>query len=92
MKTETADANIHIRVRPEEREMIDRAARLRGMNRSQFIMAAATKEAANAVFDNSVIRMSGEDFDAFMHALDHPAGPNEKLKALLSTPPVWAGS
>jgi uncharacterized protein (DUF1778 family) len=90
MGTQAAETNIHIRARAQERDLIDRAARIRGMNRSQFILAVATREAADTILDQSMIELNDADFAAFLCALDNPAEPNEKLKALLAAKPVWA--
>mgnify|MGYP006313496933 CR=1 FL=1 len=91
MGTQSAETNIHIRARAQERDLIDRAARIRGMNRSQFILAVATKEAADTILDQSVLYLNDADYAAFVHALDNPPEPNEKLKAFLAAKPVWAG-
>lgn len=90
MGTQSAETNIHIRARAQERDLIDRAARIRGMNRSQFILAVVTKEAADTILDQSVHYLNDADYSAFVHALDNPPAPNEKLKALLAAKPVWA--
>jgi uncharacterized protein (DUF1778 family) len=90
MSSQAAETNIHIRARAQERDLIDRAARIRGMNRSQFILAVATKEAADVVLDQSVFYLDDAEYAAFVHALDNPPEPNEKLKALLASKPVWS--
>lgn len=90
MSSQAAETNIHIRARAQERDLIDRAARIRGMNRSQFIIAVATKEAADTILDQSVLYLNEADYAAFVHALDNPPEPNEKLRELLASKPVWA--
>ena len=52
-----ADINIHLRARPQDREIIDQAAELVGSNRSQFMLASALKEAKNILLDQSTIYM-----------------------------------
>jgi len=39
-----AEVNIHLRARPQDRDLIDCAAGLVGANRSQFMLASALKE------------------------------------------------
>jgi uncharacterized protein (DUF1778 family) len=47
MKTQhaTAEVNIHLRARTHDKLLIDQAVELLGLNRSQFMMASALKEA-----------------------------------------------
>jgi len=37
--------SVNIRIRPEDRRLIDRAARIRGKNRTELILHAARREA-----------------------------------------------
>ena len=43
MTMETADSNFHIRVRAEDKNLVDRAAEVVGANRSQFVLSAAVE-------------------------------------------------
>ncbi|MGB8843401.1 MAG: DUF1778 domain-containing protein [Aliidongia sp.] len=54
-QTTTAEVNIHLRARAQDRAIIDQAAELVGANRSQFMMASALKEAKNILLDQSTI-------------------------------------
>ena len=51
----TAEMNIHLRARAQDRELIDQAAELVGANRSQFMLASALKEAKNVLLDQSTL-------------------------------------
>ena len=64
MKSEpsTAEVNIHLRARAQDRTLIDQAAELVGANRSQFMMASALKEAKNILLDQSTIDADAETF------------------------------
>lgn len=78
MSARTADANIHIRVRPSDRDLVDRAAELTGANRSQFVMAAALKEAMNILFDNNRVVAGDSAFNAICDWLDNPKSAGER--------------
>jgi uncharacterized protein (DUF1778 family) len=52
--------------------IIDRAARLRGRSRTQFVRDAAVRAAEEAVMEERPIRMSPEDFEAFVAMLEQP--------------------
>jgi len=46
---------LNIRIRAEERSLIDRAAAVRGTNRTDFILDAARRAAEDALLDQSLI-------------------------------------
>jgi uncharacterized protein (DUF1778 family) len=84
-----ADSNIHLRAKSSERDLIDQAAQLKGMNRTQFIMSAAVARANEVLMESSTLFLSEEQYDKFVHLLDNPPAPNAALKRLLSTPAPW---
>ena len=44
-------ATLNLRIRPEERNLIDRAAKARGKNRTDFVLDAARLAAEEALLD-----------------------------------------
>jgi uncharacterized protein (DUF1778 family) len=91
MSLETADSNIHIRARADDRDLVDRAAELVGANRSQFIMAAAVAKAKDIILDQSSIYLNSTDFDHVLKMLDAPKSQEELegIKRLMATRPPW---
>jgi len=87
----TAEVNIHLRARSQDRLLIDQAAELVGTNRSQFMMASALKEAKNVLLDQSTIFADAETFQKVMDWMDGPATPSEAggMKRLLKTRAPW---
>jgi uncharacterized protein (DUF1778 family) len=81
--------SLNIRIKPEERGLIDRAARVRGQNRTDFILEAARKAAEEALLDRTLITVSPKAYAEFLARLDAPANPNERLRRTLRTPPPW---
>ncbi len=71
--TTTAEVNIHLRARAQDRNLIDRAADLVGANRSQFMLASALKEAKNVLIDQSTIFADAKTFQKVMEWMDRPA-------------------
>ncbi len=69
----TAEVNIHLRARPQDRRLIDQAAELAGLNRSQFMLASALKEAKTLLLDQSTILADTKTFQQVMDWLDAPA-------------------
>ena len=73
----TAEVNIHLRARPQDRKLIDQAAVLAGLNRSQFMLASALKEAKNILLDQSTLYADARTFQKVMDWMDSAATPTE---------------
>ena len=80
---------LNIRVRPDVRGLIDRAAKVRGTTRTDFILSAAKQAAEDALLDRTLISVSGSAYAAFLKRLDAPAKPNERLRRTMKSPPPW---
>jgi uncharacterized protein (DUF1778 family) len=80
---------LNLRIKAEERDLIDRAARASGKNRTELILEAARRAAEEILLDQTLMRVGSEAFAAFQARLDAPAGPNERLRKTMQTPPPW---
>ncbi|MGO1502032.1 MAG: DUF1778 domain-containing protein [Marinobacter sp.] len=80
---------LNIRIKPEERGLIDRAAKARGKNRTEFVLEAARIAAEEAILDQAVISVTPEAYQAFLDQLDLPPKPNERLRKTMQTPAPW---
>lgn len=80
---------INIRVRPEERALIDQAAVLSGKSRSEFMLEAARRAATDTILDRTLLRLEPAAFARFVAMLDAPPQPNNKLRTLLGATPPW---
>lgn len=80
---------LNIRIKPEERSLIDRAAKARGKNRTDFVLDAARMAAEEALLDQAIIAASPEAYAAFLARLDMPPEPNERLRKTMQTPAPW---
>ena len=80
---------LNIRIKPEERNLIDRAAKTRGKNRTDFILDAARLAAEDALLDQVIISVGSEAYSQFLARLDMPPKPNERLRKTMQTPPPW---
>ena len=81
--------SLNLRISPEEKGLIDRAARVRGKNRTEFILDAARRAAEEAILDQTVFMVSPEVYEAFLARLDAPPQVNERLRKTMRTPPPW---
>jgi uncharacterized protein (DUF1778 family) len=80
---------LNLRIKPDERGLIDRAATLTGRTRTDFVLEAARHAAENALLDRTVFAISPEAYAEFLARLDEPPKPNARLKRALQTVPSW---
>src|SRR3954471_3971044 len=80
---------LNIRIRPEDRALIDRASQLTGKTRTDFVLDAARRAAEDALLDRTLFLSPPEAFEAFRKRLDEPPHPNERLRRALQTPTSW---
>lgn len=73
------DARFDLRIPSALKEAVTYAAKLRGLNLSDFIIAAVADEAGRVINENHVIHVTLRDHQALLAALDAPAkAPTEK--------------
>jgi len=58
--------SVNIRIRPEDRRLIDRAAQIRGKNRTELILDAARREAEEIVLEQTFVRIDPTAYAAFL--------------------------
>src|SRR5437879_1809604 len=80
---------LNIRIKPHVRGLIDRAAKLVGKNRTDFVLDAARHSAEDALLDRTAFEVSPKAYAEFLARLDAPAHPNEHLRRSLLTPAPW---
>ncbi len=82
-------AQMNLRVKDERLALIDRAAEIRGVTRTEFVLRASEAAAIDALNERPVIALDDEAYDAFLAALDAPAEPNVRLRERLERRPLW---
>lgn len=80
---------LNLRIKPEERGLIDRAATLTGKTRTDFVLEAARHAAEEALLDRTVFMLSPGAYAAFLARLDEPPRPNDRLRRTMQTTPPW---
>lgn len=80
---------LNLRIKPEERGLIDRAATLTGKTRTDFVLEAARRAAEEALLDRTVFAVSPETYAAFLARLDEAPKPNERLQRTMQIVPPW---
>ena len=80
---------LNLRIKPEVRGLIDRAAKARGKNRTDFILDAARAAAEETLLDQALMAISPEAYADFVARLDRAPAPNTRLLKTLQTPAPW---
>lgn len=80
---------LNIRIKPEERNLIDRAASVLGKTRTDFVLEAARIAAEEVVLDQRLIAVDPDAYVSFLTRLDMPAQSNERLRKTMQATPPW---
>lgn len=91
MSTETATKVINLRAPARKQSLIDRAAKVTGKNRSQFIIDASFERAREVLADQVAFELDGKAWKEFQSALDAPLDPESTaaLSDLLNSKSPW---
>jgi len=92
MRTEVSSRKrqtLNIRIQPEVRGLIDRAAELAGRTRTDFVLDAARRAAEDTLLDRTLFTVSSQAYRQFLERLDAPPQPNERLRKTMQTPAPW---
>lgn len=87
--SQTRAVKINIRAKPEERDLIDCAARIQGKNRSEFMIESAYQKAQDILLDQCFFGLDETKFNQFQEILDAPPKWDERLHSLLTTKAPW---
>jgi uncharacterized protein (DUF1778 family) len=80
---------LNLRIKPEERGLIDRAAKSLGKTRTDFVLDSARRAAEDALLDRTVLSVSPKAYAEFLARLDSPPRPNARLKRTMKTRAPW---
>ena len=80
---------LNLRIKEDERSLIDRAARTVGKNRTDFVLEAARRAAEEALLDRTLFTLNPKAYAEFVARLDAPPKPNSRLKKTMKTPAPW---
>ena len=89
MTTAPKRETLNLRIKPELRGMIDRAAELSGKSRTDFVLEAARRAAEDAMLDRSLFSVGREVYAEFLARLDAPPQANARLREALRSTAHW---
>ncbi len=87
----TKATTVQLRLRPDQKSTITRAAELRRTSLSNFMLEHAYEAAQQVLAEQVDIVMTPAEWEVFCEALDGPPRPIEALKKLLTEASVFDG-
>lgn len=82
-------AQVNFRMSDERLAFIDRAAAIRGVTRTEFVLRSSEAAAIEILNERPIIALDDETWDAFAAALDAPTEPDAAVKTRFSRRPAW---
>ncbi len=81
---------MNLRLRPEQKAVLVRAAALRNTDLTDFVLQPALREAAAIIDAADHLHVSGRDSLRVLDLLENPPPPNARLRAAASAMPSKA--
>jgi uncharacterized protein (DUF1778 family) len=78
--TRIAASRLELRIRPESKQTIQRAAALLAVPVGDFVRRAAEERAEEVIREQGATAVPADFFDALLEALDRPPQPNAALR------------
>lgn len=73
---------IDLRTNDEEKKLLERAAELKHLSLSSYIITTSLKQAKIDLDEEEVLLLADQDRNRILAALENPPEPNEALKRL----------
>ena len=80
---------VNFRMTDERLAFIDRAASIRGVTRTEFVLRSSEAAAIEILNERPIIALDDETWDAFVAALDAPVAPDADVKRRFARRPLW---
>ena len=86
--TDSRAKPVNLRIREDVRNVIDRAASIRGKTRSDFMIDAAYRAAEDTLLDQTLVRVDQDSYQRFLSTLDQPPD-GEGFQRLMNAQKPW---
>jgi uncharacterized protein (DUF1778 family) len=83
MSSVVKDERLQIRVKPDEKRLLERAAEAAHLSVSAFVVAAAAERAESVLAERQVVVLAPAAAEAFSVALTRPGEVNDRLAVAL---------
>ena len=78
---------MNLRLRPEQKATLVRAAALRHTDLTDFVLQPALREARAVIEESERIPLSARDSQTVLDLLEHPPAPSARLRAAIAAMP-----
>jgi uncharacterized protein (DUF1778 family) len=75
------NARLEARVTEEQKQLMERAALLRGQNLTEFIVSTLSEASTQIIKDREIIKLTEQDRLVFANALLNPPAPSDRAYA-----------
>lgn len=75
------EERLEARVTPAQKQLIERAAALRGTSVTDFVVVSAQEAATSAIKDFEVLSLRDEAREVFINTVLNPPAPNEAARS-----------
>lgn len=82
-------STLNLRIKPEVRGLLDRAAAVQEKTLTDFVVDAARQAAVETLSERTLFSVDQERYDAFVAALDAPPEPNTPLRRTMQARSRW---
>lgn len=89
MNSQVKDTPINIRAKPQQRQLIDRAAALVNKTRTDFILEVACREAEDLLLDQRMFHLTDEQYNHFIEILESPIEAKPGTKDIREVVAPW---
>ena len=73
------DARLDIRITPDQKDLVERAAAVSGLSMTNFVARCIEKAAKRTLQDYEKMTLTKRDSEAFVQALVKPSTPSRRL-------------
>lgn len=80
---------VSLRIPLERLAVIDRAAEMHGLNRTEYVVECSYRAAVASMAERPLFQLNDDAYEAFVEALQAPAAPNDRLRALINRTAPW---
>ena len=80
-KTFSKNQRLEARVTPDQKQLIERAAELRGTTVTEFVVVSAQRAATETIQEFQTLRLNDRASEVFVNAILNPRAPNRRARA-----------
>lgn len=81
--TKTKETRVEIRVSQEQKNLLEKAAALKGISLSAYMLSLTLEAAQSDITDHEHMVLSDRDWDLFVSALENPPEPCANLQSAI---------